>query len=138
MLLAMAATPSCRRCTGPPSAPWDGQAATSLSRKQGLFFVQRCIRLSSSASPIFAPVDDVVVKTLADEHTVCDAEIDCNRNDDGHETSPSCTYEIADVAYEPDEDETEGDSFSGAVAVVFDQLWDLDVLVVGKWLGWVV
>ena len=121
-----------RRRTRPSPAPGNCQATTPLSRKQRFLLVQERIGLSCDALAIFALIDDVVVKTLADKHTVCNAEINRDCDDHRHETSPSSADEVADVTYEPDENEDERNSFSRAIAVVFDQLRDLNMSVVCK------
>lgn len=64
---------------------------------------------------------------MADEDAVCDAEVECDSNDDGNEAGPEATNEIGYVAHKPDEDEEEGDSFCVSVVVVFNQLGDLSV-----------
>ena len=58
-----------------------------------------------------ARVSSAVVETLADE--------------DGDKAGPGAAGEVCDVADEPDEEEEEGDGFCIAVAVVFNQLWNL-------------
>ncbi len=72
-----------------------------------------------------ARVSSAVVETLADEDAVCETKVDCDCDDDGDKAGPGAAGEVCDVADEPDEEEEEGDGFCIAVAVVFNQLWNL-------------
>lgn len=73
-----------------------------------------------------ARIEDVIVETLQDEDGVAEAEVDCQRDDGGHETSPDGASEVGDVADEPDGQEGEGDTFGGTLLVVLDELWHLE------------
>lgn len=44
---------------------------------------------------------------MANEDAVCDAEVECDGDDDGNEAGPEATDEISYIANEPDEDEEE-------------------------------
>lgn len=62
---------------------------------------------------------------MRDKDQVGKAEVDCERDDGGHEAGPECADEVGDVADEPDGEEGEGYAIGGALFVVFNQLGDL-------------
>jgi hypothetical protein len=71
---------------------------------------------------------DVVIETLADKDEVGKAEIHGEGDDSGDEAGPNGTYEVCDVADEPDGEEGERYAFCGALLVVFYELGYLGVL----------
>lgn len=77
--------------------------------------------------PALAGVLDVVVDALCDEDQIGEAEVDGEGDDGGHELGPERADEVGDVAYEPDGEEGQRDAVCGGLAVVFDELGDLDL-----------
>lgn len=67
---------------------------------------------------------------MADKDEVCEAKVDGEGDDGGDEAGPEGAGEVGDVAYEPDDEEGEGDAVGGALFVVFYELGDLRELAV--------
>jgi hypothetical protein len=111
------ATPTTSRRIAPVASRQANVAAIAAT-EQGRFNAVCGLRRGFALAA--ARVLHVVVDALRDEDEVCEAEVDCEGDDGGNETGPEGADEVRYVAYEPDDEEGEGDAICRGGFVVFD------------------
>ena len=88
-----------------------------------------CIHLPFHALPLPSrAVDTIVVPPLQHQHRVQETEIQRDRDHGRHQPRPNGSDEVADIAERPDEQEGERERRRRRVAVVGQQLGDLNHL----------
>jgi hypothetical protein len=111
-------------------ATWETNIARVATTEEGRFnaIAAACRSLARAARVL-----EVVVYALRDEDEIGEAEVDCECDDGGNETSPQCAGKVGDIPYKPNCEEGERDAFSGALLVVLNELGNLGRLAEVKY-----